>query len=79
MPTRRVSLDSSLCEGHGRCYLLSPDVFSADAEGNGEVVTEELTTDALVAAAELAAMNCPESAITIVETPDPLPEVDAPS
>jgi ferredoxin len=62
----KIVLDSSKCQGHGRCYALSPDVFESDDEGyavlllkDGEVPPE------LEGAARLAADNCPEYAITI--------------
>jgi ferredoxin len=61
----RVHLDLNLCEGHGRCYVLSPTVFAADEEGNGEVLQSELDSQDLISAAELAAKNCPEGAITL--------------
>ena len=61
----RVTIDADLCEGHGRCYLLSPEVFGADEEGNGEVLVADLRSTDQIAAAELAAKNCPESAITL--------------
>jgi ferredoxin len=64
-----VRIDTNQCEGHGRCYLLVPTVFSADNEGHGVVVVGELKTSDQVAEAELAVRNCPESAITLSEVP----------
>jgi len=64
-----VRIDASQCEGHGRCYLLAPTVFSADDEGHGVVVVSVLKTPDQVAAADLAVRNCPESAITLREVP----------
>ena len=61
----QVHLDLELCEGHGRCYVLSPSVFGADAEGNGEVIQATLDSPELIAAAELAVKNCPEGAISL--------------
>jgi ferredoxin len=63
--TMRVHIDAKVCEGHGRCYVLSPLVFAADEEGNGEVLVEELDSPDLIAAADLASKNCPEGAITV--------------
>ena len=63
----QVRIDLDRCEGHGRCYVLAPSVFAADAEGNGEVVRAELDSPELIAAAELAAKNCPEGAIALAE------------
>jgi len=64
-----VRIDTNQCEGHGRCYLLVPTVFSADDEGHGVAVVSELKTPDQVAAADVAVRNCPESAITLSEVP----------
>ena len=61
----RVILDSSKCQGHGRCYALAPSLFESDDEGyskllvSGEVPAEHEDD------ARIAADNCPEYAITI--------------
>ena len=59
-----VLIDSDACQGHGRCYAMAPEVYTADDEGCGEVIDAEIGQD-LVARAELGALNCPESAITL--------------
>ena len=66
----RVQIDAALCQGHGRCYDLAPDLFDADDDGYSTLT--DLTADGQVQAgreddARLASANCPESAITIVE------------
>ena len=38
----KVTIDSALCTGHGRCYSLSPTVFDSDDDGNGRVIVDEL-------------------------------------
>ncbi len=63
----KVHLELSMCEGHGRCYALAPDVFVADYEGRGEVALAEVDTPELIAQARAAAQNCPESAIILSE------------
>ena len=30
----RVRVDAALCVGHGRCYVLAPDVFGEDDRGH---------------------------------------------
>lgn len=62
----KIVFDRAKCQGHGRCYALAPTVFDTDDEGyaiplieDGEVPTE------LEGAAQLAADNCPEYAITV--------------
>jgi ferredoxin len=60
----KVVIDSELCHGHGRCYMLAPEVFDADDRGHGLVVAESPPPE-LEAKARLAAANCPEHAITV--------------
>ena len=64
----KVSIDGALCSGHGRCYVLSDEVYDLDDDGynahRGETVD---VADGNEEAARLGAENCPESAITIVE------------
>ncbi len=60
----KVRVDPDLCVGHGRCYVLAPDVFGADEFGHSVVLVEEVS-GALAVQARLGADNCPEQAITI--------------
>jgi ferredoxin len=62
----KVSKDSDLCSGHGRCYMLASDVFGSDEEGYGTVKIADVPP-ALQEQARLGALNCPERAITITE------------
>ncbi|ODU07678.1 MAG: ferredoxin [Pseudonocardia sp. SCN 72-86] len=64
----KVTVDGSLCTGHGRCYSLAPDIFEPDDEGYSmqrdvpipiPPGQEELTRRATHA--------CPEGAITAIE------------
>ena len=64
----RVSIDPELCQGHGRCYDLAPDLFGADDDGYGTLTAA--TTGGRVPpgredAARLAAANCPEAAVVL--------------
>ena len=66
----RVQIDPALCQGHGRCYDLVPDLFGEDEDGYATL--SRLTADGQVPAgreddAQLAADNCPESAILVGE------------
>ena len=61
----RVTLDSEKCQGHGRCYALAGDLFDADDEGYALVLAQGDLTEDQAAAAQLAADNCPEYAITV--------------
>ena len=59
-----VFIDSEACQGHGRCYAMAPDVYTADDEGCGEVIDAEIG-DGLADQARVGALNCPESAISL--------------
>jgi ferredoxin len=60
----RVRVDRAKCVGHGRCYVLAPDVFEDDARGHCVVSRVELTPE-LLEQARRGASNCPEGAIEI--------------
>lgn len=64
----RVAADKETCQGHGRCYVLAPELFTPDDEGycaeRGSTVdmpTEQEEN------ARMAVEACPEWALTIVE------------
>jgi ferredoxin len=59
-----VSVDAEVCTGHGRCYVLAPDVFEADDYGHCVVARAEVGDD-LAAQARTGADNCPERAISL--------------
>ena len=61
-----VSVDARLCSGQGRCYVLSPGLFTSDEDG---FCVERGTTREVPAgqqaAAQLAVDSCPEGAIAL--------------
>ena len=61
----RIHLDNEPCQGHGRCYALSPELFDSDDEGYSVLLVTGDVPAELQDAARLAADNCPEFAITI--------------
>ncbi len=63
----RVEVNSDLCQGHNRCYALAPEVFDVDDYGNAVVIGDGTVGAGLEEKARLAAANCPEYAITVVE------------
>jgi ferredoxin len=63
----RVRIDGELCQGHGRCYDLAPDVFGEDDEGYGQVLGDGEVPADREDDARLAVANCPEEAIEILE------------
>jgi ferredoxin len=62
----RVHVDSEACTGHGRCYSLSPDVFSADDAGHCVLLVTDVPPE-LEEQARVGVRNCPEQAITVTE------------
>lgn len=60
----RVSLDTNLCVGHGRCYELAPDIFDEDEAGYCVLLRERIS-QTLLAQAQNGEANCPEGAIRI--------------
>jgi ferredoxin len=65
----RVRLDHAKCVGHGRCYVLAPDVFEDDERGHCVVTAREPLTPELLDQARLGEQNCPEGAISIESEP----------
>ena len=61
----RVSIDETVCTGHGRCYALSPDLFDIDDDGTGIAPGDPISVSASENA-QLAVDNCPEEAIRLV-------------
>jgi len=63
----RISVDQTLCSGHGRCYSLAPEVFFADDDGfslqRGEEFDVAPANESIARAGVLA---CPEGAIKIL-------------
>lgn len=60
----KVTINVDKCTGHGRCYDLAPEVFEDDESGYGQVRAAEFPAE-LEAQARLAAVSCPEQAITV--------------
>jgi ferredoxin len=60
----RVRVDPARCTGHGRCYVLAPDVFGEDERGYCVVTRQEIPAS-LAADARRGEANCPEHAITV--------------
>jgi ferredoxin len=66
----RVVLDNEKCQGHGRCYVLAPEVFGPDEEGYGTVLLPEVS-GASLEQAQLGVLGCPEAAIHFEEQAGP--------
>jgi ferredoxin len=63
----KAQIDATCCQGHGRCYDLAPGLFGEDEEGYGTVLGDGNVAPGQEHDARLAAANCPERAIQIVE------------
>ncbi len=68
----KIHFDRDACQGHNRCYLLSPELFDVDDDGYAVLLVGRLGPDGevpeeLSEKASLAADNCPEYAITLSE------------
>jgi ferredoxin len=59
----KVQIDPGRCQGHGRCYDLSPGLFGDDEEGYGQVLGDGTVPPGEQDAARRAVANCPERAI----------------
>jgi ferredoxin len=62
----KVRVDREKCTGHGRCYMLAPEVYEPDDEGSCVIPNEQVAPEH-VEIARRAALNCPEDAIEISE------------
>lgn len=60
----RVRVVAARCVGHGRCYVLAPEVFEEDERGHCVVIAGEIGED-LLDDARKGESNCPESAIEV--------------
>jgi ferredoxin len=60
----KVSVDLAKCVGHGRCYVLGPDVFSEDERGRCVLLLDSVPAE-LAHQARLGEENCPEQAISV--------------
>lgn len=63
----RVHVDQDICQGHGRCYSLAPELFEPDEIGNGVELNGGVVVPGHEDEARKAVLNCPERAIVIEE------------
>jgi ferredoxin len=63
----RLTIYRERCSGHGRCYVLEPELFGSDDDGYGQVLAGEVP-DERVPAAQCAVDSCPEHAISLSRT-----------
>jgi ferredoxin len=58
-----LTIDSSKCQGHGRCALINPDLFDVGDDSFGYVVNPEPRPEQQADVTK-AIENCPEEAIS---------------
>jgi ferredoxin len=63
----KLQIDPAVCQGHGRCYDLAPDLFGEDDEGYGQVLGDGIVAEGKQTEARRAVANCPERAISLLE------------
>jgi len=60
----RIRLDADRCQGHGRCYVLAPDLFDADDYGHCVLLVDEIPAGR-EDDARTGVENCPEQALSL--------------
>jgi ferredoxin len=64
----RVQVDRERCQGHARCVAVASELFQLDAFGNAHEIGGGIVPPGLEVKVRLAAADCPELAIAIIET-----------
>lgn len=59
-----IRLDAERCQGHGRCYVLAPDLFDADDYGHCVLLVDEIPAGR-EDDARSGVENCPEQALSL--------------
>ena len=62
----KATIDWDKCTGTGICARVAGEIFSVDADGNSDVILDEIPEN-LRAKATLAERQCPTQAITLAE------------
>ena len=63
----KLTVDGKNCMGHGRCYMMAPDLLACDDEGYVTIRDQTIDVPAdQVEVADDAAGTCPEQAITLI-------------
>lgn len=63
----KLVIHAERCQGHNRCKVILPDLIELDALGNAQVAGDGTVPGRLAEGARLAAANCPEFAVVVVE------------
>jgi len=65
----RIDLDSTLCDAHGQCVIVAPDLFDLGDDDDVATVINPCPAQQLLGQAQAAADACPTGAITLDPTP----------
>ncbi|GAA4970976.1 ferredoxin [Streptomyces hyderabadensis] len=63
----KAAVDATKCNAYGTCADHCPSVFQLDEWGYGSVVGDGTVAEAEIGAAKVAAADCPEKAITLID------------
>jgi ferredoxin len=65
----KVEIDLEVCVGHGKCYLVAPEVFQpGDDLGRAKILREVSATEPdLLRRTKNAVAGCPEGALRFAE------------
>jgi ferredoxin len=64
----RITVHADRCTGHGRCYILAPELLDCDDEGFVTLRGQTMDVpDAQLTAARDAVAGCPEQAVELVD------------
>jgi ferredoxin len=62
----RIHVDLNVCQGHGQCEDVAPDLFEVRDDGYAHVLVDEVLNPDARARAQQAARRCPTEAIELV-------------
>jgi ferredoxin len=65
--TLTVRVNQQRCQGHARCAAAAPELFESDEFGYARAIGGGIVSLELNSKARLAAANCPEVAIEVLE------------
>jgi ferredoxin len=64
----RITVHADRCTGHGRCYILAPELLDCDDEGFVTLRGQTMDVpDGQLTAARDAVAGCPEQAVELVD------------
>lgn len=63
----RISVDDDVCEGHGQCYVVDPDLFPLNDDGYSAIGRDKPVPPGEEDAARQGVDACPVFALTLHE------------